>query len=199
MGRPYTSQARESLGLQVYQERCSAWDNSFFACDTNYRKSKSMTVEEIMATEEVSNARRVCITGGEPLMHDLLPLMEALLDADKYIHIETSGTLDLTPLRFEGRRHIIRAIWICVSPKAGYLEDSLRIANEIKVLVDRDFDQDKFYKAFYPWIESGRVWIQPVNGEHELNHENIARCLKLQEIYPALRLSLQTHKIMKVR
>ncbi len=51
---------------------------------------------------------RVCVTGGEPTDHDLVPLVAGLRDAGFKVHIETSGVRSIAGAPFE---------WITVSPK----------------------------------------------------------------------------------
>ncbi|MGQ7145030.1 hypothetical protein ACUOA8_37095, partial [Escherichia sp. SS-MK2] len=79
-------------------------------------------------------ARHVVITGGEPCIHDLLPLTDLLEKNGFSCQIETSGT------------HEVRCTpntWVTVSPKlnmrGGYdvLSQALERANEIKHPVGR--------------------------------------------------------------
>lgn len=194
VGKPYTPAAREALGLQVYQERCCDWAGNSFTCDTNYRLSKRMTVEEIVA--EVGDAEHVCFTGGEPLMHDIEMLHKCLMlatntDSSKrarQIHIETSGTISCDWLS--------EVAWVTVSPKLGCLQRVLDQADEIKILVGH-FDEARFVQTYRQYFD--RIWIQPVNQEHEIDQLNLQRCVQLVMKYPQLRLSTQLHKIWKVR
>jgi len=50
----------------------------------------------------------VCITGGEPTDHDLVPLVSGLRDAGYRVHLETSGVRSVTGMPLE---------WLTVSPK----------------------------------------------------------------------------------
>ena len=196
VGRPYTDAARETLGLQGYQDMCRDWAGTAFPCDTNYRKHAEMTVDEIMNYPEVAKAFRVCITGGEPMLYPLRPLAQALYNAGKKIHVETSGTLDVGKVMSLGYR--APSVWLTVSPKHGYRMDVVYLADEVKVLVSQDFNEARF-KVFATQMDEGKVWLQPVNEENQLNHDNIRKCLELQAKYPKCRLSLQLHKIIGVR
>lgn len=199
VGKPYTQQERENYFvpgsahnfLNVYQEKCTLWDGKTeMACDTNYRMSQKFTVEDIV--KEVGDIQRVCITGGEPLMHDLLPLIKGL--NGRHIHIETSGTKDLEELyKYPGS-----VLWITVSPKHNFLRSSLVYASEIKVLVNSDtFNEAEFEQQFKNVFY--KTWIQPVNDENEIRQDNLQRCIELQKKFPLVSISLQSHKIMKVR
>lgn len=66
----------------------------------------------------------VCITGGEPTDHDLLPLISALRDEGWPVHLETSGErkTDGYPLD-----------WVTVSPKTN--EYQQRVGHALKIVV----------------------------------------------------------------
>lgn len=73
---------------------CSVRDCHIRAeCDeAPWKATSSMTADEIAdrcAAE--SFGRIVCITGGEPSDHDLVPLVDALRERKLSIHMETSG------------------------------------------------------------------------------------------------------------
>lgn len=193
VGRGYTGAARATLGLEPYQERCTAWDGGSFACDTNYRRHYVRDVPGLVSMPEVARARRVCITGGEPLMHDLTELVYGLGESGKKVHVETSGTFDIPACLLT-----VNA-WLAVSPKHGYLVAALRRANEIKVVVGADFNEDKFLKAFEEFLPGGRVWLQPVNDLNTLDSNSVERCLQLQQKHRGLRLVVQLHKILGLR
>lgn len=69
----------------------------------------------------------VCITGGEPTDHDVLPLVSALRDDGYRVHMETSGARAVVGFPLE---------WLTVSPKlfgAGKTEQ--RSGHALKVVV----------------------------------------------------------------
>jgi len=178
--------------LPVYTEQCTLYDGRTFECDTNYRKKEQITSQQII--ERIPNAvKHVCITGGEPLIHDLSDLIHHLLSQSISIHLETSGTINILPSLDWLMRN---QIWITVSPKYNCLPEMIRRANEIKLLVDKDFDVTKLPEG----VTNHRlVYIQPVNYENLINYENIKLCLELQKNYPNWRISTQMHKIWHVR
>jgi 7-carboxy-7-deazaguanine synthase len=191
VGKPYSKSDLKLLDLQPYQERCVAWSGENFSCDTNYKMSKKMSIDEILI--QVARMDCVCITGGEPLMHELGELIGQLKAAGKKIHIETSGTILLDKVR----EH--RPLWVTVSPKQGYIRDVLWEASEIKVLVGDRFDESAFVAEFSDFMSTGKVWLQPINFETQINPINLQRCVELQHKYPLLRLSVQLHKVLGVR
>lgn len=196
VGKPYTADAKATLGLNVYQERCTDWQGEAFACDTNYRMSKRYSVADLIAQVR-EGPKCVLLTGGEPLMHDLGDLIIGLFAAGKRVHIETSGTKQppfmtaLPPSR----------IWITVSPKQGYLPwvRDTTIVSEVKILVNGTFDRAIFERDFLPMTDNVPVWFSPVNDENDLRRGNMNLCLDMQRHYPSVRVMLQAHKIWKVR
>ncbi|BFH74518.1 7-carboxy-7-deazaguanine synthase QueE [Sulfurisphaera javensis] len=65
-------------------------------CDTKYSwhkyEGKLLTIEEILSKINV-NIHFTTITGGEPLLQDILPLVETLKSYNHTVLIETSGTI----------------------------------------------------------------------------------------------------------
>lgn len=98
----------------------------------------------------------VVITGGEPTIHDLAPLTDALHAAGLRVHLETSGAF---PLRGE-------VDWVTLSPKREKppLPQMLDRADEFKLIADTP-------DALHHWAEvlkdtlarkGGRsVWLHP--------------------------------------
>lgn len=193
VGKPYSPVDRTALGLNVYQERCTDWTGHEFPCDTNYKMAQRMTVAEIMAEVEKGGVRRICLTGGEPLMHDVSKLIYAASSVRYPIHIETSGTIDIA----RWITVLPSGVHIAVSPKADYLGQMLQKADELKVLVGADFDEIKFVGQFGAYLH--KTFLQPINNENTLDKENIARCLAIQMKYPSVRLSIQMHKVIGCR
>ena len=195
VGKPYTEQERLFLGTKIYQEQCCSILGENFSCDTNYKMAMKMGVAELMAF--VGDTEHVCLTGGEPLMHDLSTLVVALLQAGKMVHIETSGTKSAGKVLSAAVPYGTWKVWITVSPKLGCTLEMLDVADELKVLVGDKFDEALFVQKFAGRFH--KTWIQPIGEEHSLIPENIKRCVLLQEKYPDLKISIQCHKILGVR
>ena len=67
-------------------------------CDSAYAFSggERLTLEEILLRIRSHGARRVCVTGGEPLAQPrVLDLMDRLVAEDFEVSLETSGALDV--------------------------------------------------------------------------------------------------------
>lgn len=201
VGKPYSREERESMELfPIYQEKCTLYDGRTFMCDTDFRSKAKLTVDEILK-EIRPEVSIVCLTGGEPLMHDLAPLVEALEHEQHCVHLETSGTKRI-PGIFD---------WVAVSPKLGFLteedfeddsegdyEDFLYLISEFKFLVDENFKWESVPEAIVA-TSPHQIYLQPVNYEHAINFANVKRCLEIQKAHPKVKVSTQLHKILGTR
>jgi organic radical activating enzyme len=180
---------------------CSVGHKVCTACDTQFDQTYPhlggglYSVEEL--AEWVGNYQHVCITGGEPLDRDLRPLLVALVG--KLCHIETSGTKHP---KWLSEVHFDDAVWITVSPKPGYLQAMLDITDEIKVIIGGLGDGLGWPTVFdaEKWAKEGKlVYIQPRNGENDIDVQHMQQALELVDKMPSLRLSIQAHKYLNVR
>lgn len=202
VGKPYNQVERVQLNiLNSYQTKCATFDGREFTCDTNYQMKTSMTKKGIADLAMQHSLKRICLTGGEPLMHEgIIPAIHWLASRGFTVHVETSGTIPLVRI-FNPKR-----VWITVSPKRGYLPSEIREnANEIKLLVDENFTDEvlkQFMTSVFPEGAkdfSPTVWLQPINNEYNINYANVKLCLAMMDRYRTLRLSLQQHKVIGVR
>lgn len=90
------------------------------------------SVDALVAEAVASAAPIVVVTGGEPAIHNLRPLVDALHSANLRVHLETSGAFPIQG-RFD---------WITVSPKhsRAALDENLRMAHEFKFIIDKPED-----------------------------------------------------------
>lgn len=200
VGKPYPKEMYVGpKKLPIYTEKCTLYDGRSFNCDTDYRVHKRMTIDEILA-EIPWQVKHVCISGGEPLIHDLRPLVAKLKDEDKEVHLETSGT---RPYIFPDAPKS-GYIWVTVSPKHGCLKSMIDAADELKLLVDKDFDPEKQLETFPEHMTASiadlahfvPTFLQPINGEWEINPKNLELCIEWQRKFPQFRISCQMHKVM---
>ena len=118
-------------GKAAYFIRLGGCDVGCVWCDVKESweadKHPVYSIEELLQFVTATPARIVVITGGEPLLHDLAPLTEALHRAGLRIHIETSGS---SPLSGE-------LDWFTLSPKKfkAPLANLLPFASELKTVV----------------------------------------------------------------
>lgn len=125
--------------------------------------------------------RLVVCTGGEPLLQLDEPLVEALHNVGFDVAIETNGTLS-APAGID---------WICVSPKAG-AELKLLAGNELKLV----FPQVGTEPSLYEGLAFEHFLIQPMHGASVA--ANTDRAVEYCKAHPQWRLSLQTHKILRI-
>lgn len=189
VGKRYPATIYEKNMLPVYTEQCTLYDGRKFPCDTDYRMKLGRQSVEALVTQVPKGVSHVCITGGEPLMHDLVPLFNSLTESGYWIHLETSGTKLMPDIS----NSVKDRLWITVSPKSGYLDAMIDRASELKVLVDEDFVWSSLPKRI---TGHPRLYIQPVNFEHGIKNENVVKCLQIQRQHPNVRLSLQLHKVL---
>jgi 7-carboxy-7-deazaguanine synthase len=102
-------------------------------------------VSEMVDTAKKFPCRIAVVTGGEPLMHDCLPLTRELHKAGFQTHIETSGAY---PLSGEWD-------WICFSPKKFKqpLSGPVEKADELKVVI--------YHPSDFSWAESFAEKVKP--------------------------------------
>ena len=127
-------------------------------------------------------ARKLVVcTGGEPLLQLDGRLVEALHDAGFEIAVETNGTR-LPPPGID---------WICVSPKADATL-VLRSGNELKLVYPQDVAPPELFEQ----LDFEHFLLQPMDGPAA--EENTQLALRYCLDHPQWRLSLQTHKILRI-
>jgi 7-carboxy-7-deazaguanine synthase len=165
-------------------------------CDTGYAnggKGLPSVPESIAQLLAQLQSPRVVITGGEPFIHrDLPELVEALLQADKQVSIETSGACwqDVSPqawITLSPKEH--------VNPKYPVQERFWTRANEIKLVVSTGEEVEFYYNYLKKNVKT-QVFLQP---EWNSKESAIPIILELLKKNPSYRLSLQTHKFIGVQ
>jgi organic radical activating enzyme len=165
---------------------CDCW-----FCDTDFRLREALEADEIIARAHALSAdcRWACITGGEPTIHDLGELCNALHVLDWRIQIETNGGLPRPDWHIDH---------ITVSPKERQGQRLapwyLTAATEFKYVID---DQsDLAYAIENSSLHDKAAFLQP----NALGPEASQLCIDAVLAHPArLRLSLQTHKLLGIR
>ena len=178
-------------GRAAYFVRLGGCDVGCVWCDVkeswDASKHPKMNIDDIAAAIKNNPKGLVVITGGEPLMHDLTALTQAIQTAGYETNIETSGT---HPLSGEWD-------WICLSPKKFKepLPEILPQANELKVIVynKSDFEWGEKYAGLVS--SHCKLYLQPEwSKSSEITPEIVAYIKK----NPKWELSLQIHKYINV-
>ena len=82
-------------------------------CDTRWAntsdvRSESMSIGQIVDEVCKSNINNVTLTGGEPLIQDgIEKLIAELLRREKYVEIETNGSVDVEKIRHDVKKELI--------------------------------------------------------------------------------------------
>jgi 7-carboxy-7-deazaguanine synthase len=166
-------------------------------CDTGYADGGKNTPRQQIAINELINelkSPRVVITGGEPFLHDNLPdLVQAILDTGRQVSIETSGAFwqDISCLA-----------WVTLSPKQ-HLNERYPVkpemwlrADELKIVISNGTELD-YYKSRGHLRKAKNQWIY-LQPEWNDRDRTIPITLDLIRQHTAMRLSLQTHKLLNI-
>ena len=188
----YTIQGEgEHTGKAAFFIRIGGCDVGCVWCDVkdswDAEKHPLLSINQIL--EEVSKyPAGICVvTGGEPMMYDLMELTTALKQNGWRTHLETSGAYPISG----------NWDWICVSPKKFKppLEASLATANELKAII--------FHPSDFSWAESFinklnptcKLMLQPEWSKSDQITSSVVDFVKL---HPWWKISLQTHKYINV-
>lgn len=123
----------------------------------------------------------VVCTGGEPLLQLDEPLLEAFNEAGWDVAVETNGTLQPPAGK----------LWLTVSPKAG-APLQLLAGNELKLI----YPQVGAEPERFEHLRFTHFFLQPMDSPER--EQNTAGALQYCLAHPQWRLSLQTHKILKI-
>jgi 7-carboxy-7-deazaguanine synthase len=126
--------------------------------------------------------RFVVCTGGEPLLQLDAAAIDALHARGFAVAVETNGTQD-PPVGLD---------WICVSPKAR-AEFRLRRGDELKLVFPQaDLDPER-----YRGLDFDHFYLQPMDGPRR--DENTQAAIEYCLAHPWWRLSVQSHKVLRIR
>lgn len=178
-------------GKAAYFIRLGGCDVGCFWCDIKESwdadKHPLKTIYQIADEAKSYPARLAVITGGEPLMHNLDRLTEALHINGFTTNIETSGAYSLSG----------KWDWICLSPKKFKppLSGILSHADELKIVVynQSDFAWSEKYAALVS--PECKLYLQPEWDKASLVTPMIIDYIKCN---PQWELSLQIHKYINV-
>lgn len=146
-----------------------------------------LNIETIVGKVLTTKAPLVVITGGEPLMYNIAPLVASLQANGLSVNIETSGAYPISG----------QLDWICFSPKKFKkpLAEFYPKAHELKVVI--------FNKSDFAWAETHAqqvnnnclLYLQPEWSKEAVLLPQIIDYVKEN---PKWRISLQVHKYMQI-
>lgn len=133
-------------------------------CDTRYAWEEGQEINQEIILSKIGRLREkykadwVSITGGEPLVQDIKPLVEKLKQAGFKIQVETNGT---KPIIFE-------VDWLTVSPKPPDFfstRTSRQQATEVKLVVTKNLKLSEVEKVRKKFRVNIPLWLQPESNE----------------------------------
>ena len=133
-------------------------------CDTRYAWEEGQEINQEIILSKIGRLREkykadwVSITGGEPLVQDIKPLVEKLKQAGFKIQIETNGT---KPITFE-------VDWLTVSPKPPDFFSTRTCrqqATEVKLVVTKNLKLSEVEKVRKKFRVNIPLWLQPESNE----------------------------------
>lgn len=178
-------------GHAAYFIRLGGCDVGCVWCDVKESwdagKHPVYSIEEIVGWVVNAKAPLAVITGGEPLLHQLDELTNALKSKGIQTNIETSGSSPLSGTWD----------WICVSPKKfkAPLAEVVEKASELKVVV--------FNKSDFEWAETHaaiaakncKLYLQP---EWDKSKQMLPLIIDYVKANPQWEISIQVHKYMNI-
>jgi 7-carboxy-7-deazaguanine synthase len=178
-------------GKAAYFIRLGGCDVGCVWCDVKESweadKHPLFAVEELVKMVTATPTEIVVITGGEPLLHDLTSLTEALHGAGVRVHIETSGSSPLSG----------SLDWITLSPKKfkAPLPEVLPFVSELKVVV--------FNTSDFAWAQKWAAQVSPqcrlfLQPEWSKAAQMTPLIIDYIKAHPQWQLSLQVHKYINV-
>jgi len=156
-----------------------------FDCDTEFESGRRLTIPDILAEfrQLSASCRWVILTGGEPALQTDRELIDALHAAGYALAIETNGSIEL-PAGID---------WITVSPKVAEHAIRQRTAHEVKYV--RGYGQ-AIPKTV---VEAEHSLVSPAFEGAEVDPRTLDWCIRLCKDNPPWRLSVQQHKLWRVR
>jgi len=171
-------------------------------CDTDHKMRELVTVSDLVErVGRLGPTGWVCITGGEPGVHDRLPMLVDWLKRSGYkVQVETNGLV--IDLALAGLFDLVT-----VSPKlhlgrkvARLIEEVRQMSNtELKVVVDQH-ERPWFNLLLDGWRDDSffdcPIYLQPMS----CGPEETRRCVNFVEKMgrESVRLSLQVQKILSI-
>ena len=152
----------------------------------NKKLVKELTKRQILA---LCDAYLVVITGGEPSLNNINPLIQFLQKNGHAVAVESNGY---------SFNNIKTANLKTLCPKFGHEVDFEAGWDEIKILVDRSMPKQFIKEQIEHWAKLNiGVYLQPINYKSGINKSNMQYVVELC-IEFGVPLSPQLHKLLEV-
>jgi organic radical activating enzyme len=188
----YTLQGEgKYTGTAAYFIRLGGCDVGCVWCDVKESWDAAahphLSVGSLVGEASAHPGELVVITGGEPAMHDLTHLVDALHAAGKKVAIETSGTHELNG----------NVDWYTFSPKKfkAPVAEAYKKASELKIVI--------YHLSDFKWAEEHarnvspacKLYLQPEWSKQE---QLLPALIEYVKNNPKWTVSLQTHKFLNI-
>ena len=178
-------------GKAAYFIRLAGCDVGCVWCDVkeswDKEKHPQLSIATLLGEIKKTPAKIIVITGGEPLMHPLNELTEALQMEGYETNIETSGAHT-----YSGKWN-----WICLSPKKfkAPLAEIIPLADELKVVI--------FHPSDFLWAETFAKQVSPgcklyLQPEWDKSAQITPLIVDYVKLNPQWQISIQVHKYIQV-
>jgi 7-carboxy-7-deazaguanine synthase len=184
-------------GRAAYFIRLMGCDQQCHFCDSAGTWHPDYKPESGLKLDERETARLVqappgafvVLTGGEPTLYNLEPLIELLQMRGRKVHLETAGHKPL-PKNVD---------WVTLSPKLFAkppLLQSWTRANEIKLIVEspEQLSVDLERLLAQPLRAKCTIWLHPEWSQRN-NVEVLEAIVRTVKLHPNLRAGYQLHKL----
>ncbi|MBM3452604.1 MAG: radical SAM protein [Bacteroidetes bacterium] len=178
-------------GKAAYFIRLSGCDVGCVWCDV--KESWTSSEDQIKSIEEITQmvvttpSNFVVLTGGEPAMYNLSPLIQKLKESKMFVAIETSGVYPLNGA----------VDWYTFSPKKFKkpCSEAYVRANELKVII--------YNKSDFKWAKEHQTLVNPdcllyLQPEWGKLDEMVPLIIDFIKENPNWQLSLQNHKYINI-
>ena len=189
------------IGLPVSFIRLEGCNLRCSWCDTPYsydgKSFRELSLEKIMEEVEKFSLKRLCITGGEPFLTDLLPdLIQKFIDIDYKVLIETNGTLWNEKISKIKNKNL----YITCSPKppSYFIHPSLiPYITELKFVVDENLSIEYILnEKIKPVLKNDFIVLQPENNKKDMVKKALIIQEQLLKKGYESRIIPQCHKIL---
>jgi organic radical activating enzyme len=181
------------IRLQGCDQRCT-WCDAAGTWHPAWRPDglRALTAPEVGALIRAPYLAPVIVTGGEPTLYNLGPLVDEIHRLGRNVHLETAGHL---PIRTEAPLD-----WITLSPKPRAtppLPENVRLANEFKVIVEDTWSLVRSLELIEGRQPGATVWLHP---EWSKRHDPALLDFISQTVTAGvgLRAGYQLHKLYRV-
>ena len=186
-----------SVGLPTVFVRFTRCNLRCSYCDTKYayEEGEDMSVDEILNNIKEFGYKRVCLTGGEPLLQkDIQVLIDKLSDYE--VSIETNGSIDLKDVVIGENHRFVMDIKLkssgCYEKMNFNNFEYLNKNDEIKFVISNRTDYEMAKKVINKYYKMGNILMSPVF--ETIEYKSLVEWILEDKLN--VRFQLQIHKII---